>query len=174
MSTPEEPVSAAPMRPGRTANALKLDSPLPLRQLTDWEIQLRASALARAEAAAQRIAEAEVPDGALRVAQRLADQGAAPGLVERARTAANEDRQYAREQTAKARALAERLYEQGRQAEAEMHRRQQLTPSQRQSEEAERMRSRPTAPPTHRTATGPSAFAARQPAEAVRQRGQAR
>ncbi|MER5182643.1 hypothetical protein ABT009_30550 [Streptomyces sp. NPDC002896] len=174
MSTPKEPAPAAPAWPGAAAEAMKLDSPLPLRLLTDWEIRERSARLVRAEEAARRLAEATAPDGALRVAQRLADQGAAPNLMERARNAAREDQLYAQEKGARAHAQAERLHEQTEQAGVGLQRRQQLTAAQQQAEAADRMRQRPVAPaPSARPVAGPSVFAP-QPADTTRQRADAR
>jgi hypothetical protein len=172
VSTPEEPQRATPAWPGAAAEAWKLDSPVPLRLLTDWEVRERQARLVRAEEAARRLAEAEAPDGALRMAQRLAEQGADRELIERARTAAREDQLYAREQGAKAHARAERLHEQTEQADVEVHRRQQLTPAQRQAEAADRARQR-AADQVHprRPTAGRSAFVA-QPSNQTRQRGQ--
>ncbi|MGW5124531.1 hypothetical protein ACWEQ7_10840 [Streptomyces sp. NPDC004069] len=175
MSTPEEPVPATLARRGAAAETLKLDSPMPLRLLTDWEIQERQTRLIRAEEAAWRLAGSEVPAGALRVAQRLTDQGAPRDLVERARQTAREDQLYAREQGTKAHARAERLHEQTEQADAELHRRQQLTPVQQQAEAAERSRQRavvPSSPP--RAAADPSVFATRPTTDQSRQQGQSR
>lgn len=170
MSTPEEPVRATPAWPGAATEALRLDSPMPLRLLTDWEIRQRQARLLRAEEAARRLAEADAPDGAALVAQRLADQGAERELIERARIAAREDQQYAREQAAKAHARAERLHEQTEQADAELRRRRHLTPAQQQAEAAERRQQRATAP-APRPAAGPSAFASR-PVDQARRQGE--
>lgn len=174
MSTPEEPAPAAPVRPAAAAEALKLDSPVSLRLLMDWEIRERQARLVRAQEAARRLAQAEPPEGALRVAQRLVDQGAAPELVERARNAAREDQLYAREQGARAHARAERLHKLTEKAGAELHRRQQLTPAQQQAETTERMKQRPATPaPSNRPAAGPSAFAP-QPTDPARRQGHSR
>ncbi|MFJ2566581.1 hypothetical protein ACIO02_27230 [Streptomyces sp. NPDC087568] len=147
---------------------------MPLRLLTDWEIQARQARLIRAEEAARRLAESEAPDGALRVAQRLSDQGAPRDLVERARQTAREDQFHAREQGAKAHARAERLHDQNEQTGQELHRRQQLSPTQRLAEATDRARQR-SADQGHprRPTAGPSAFAA-QPADRSRQQGQSR
>ncbi|MFJ3310485.1 hypothetical protein ACIPSA_47475 [Streptomyces sp. NPDC086549] len=175
MSTPEQPVPATPAGRGAAAEALKLDSPMPLQLLTDWEVQERQIRLIRAEEAARRLAEAEAPDGAFRMVQRLADQGADRELIERARTAAREDQLYAREQSAKAHARAERLHEQTEQVDVEVHRRQQLTPAQQQAETAERRQQRAAAPAqVPRPAAGPSAFAPGPRTDQARQQGQSR
>ncbi|MET8945470.1 hypothetical protein ABZX30_18260 [Streptomyces sp. NPDC004542] len=175
MSTPEQPVPARPAWRSAAAEELKLDSPMPLKLLTDWEIQERQIRLIRAEEAARRLAEAEAPDAAFRMAQRLADQGADRELIERARAAAREDQLYAREQSAKAHARAERLHQQTEQVDAEVHRRRQLTPAQQQAEAAERRQQRAAAPAqVPRPATGPSAFVPRPTTDQARQQGQAR
>ncbi|TLQ38939.1 hypothetical protein [Streptomyces marianii] len=173
MSTPEEPVPATPARPLAAAEALKLDSPVPLRLLMDWEIREQQAQLVRAQEAARRLAHAEPPEGAQRVAQRLADQGAAPELVDRARNTAREDRLYAREQSARAHARAERLHKQTEQTGAELHRRQQLTPAQQQAEAAERMKHRSVHSATSNSITRPTALAP-QPADPAHRKGQSR
>ncbi|MFI1568471.1 hypothetical protein ACH4ZX_36550 [Streptomyces sp. NPDC020490] len=175
MSTPEQPVPATSAWRGAAAEALKLDSPTPLQMLTDWEIQERQTRLTRAEEAARRLAEAEAPDGAFRMAQRLADQGADRELIERARTAAREDELYAREQSTRAHAWAEQLHEQTEQVDAEVHRRRQLTPAQQQAEAPERKQQRAAAPArTTRPEAGPSAFVPRPTTDQTRQQGQSR
>ncbi|MEV0982399.1 hypothetical protein [Streptomyces sp. NPDC049915] len=175
VSTPEQPVPATPAWRGAAAEALKLDSPMPLQLLTDWEIQERQIRLIRAEEATRRLAEAEAPDGAFRMAQLLADQGADQELIERARAAAREDQLYAREQHAKAHARAERLHEQTEQVDVEVHRRQQLTPAQQQAEAVERWQERTAAPAhTSRPAIGRSAFAPQLATDQAQRQGESR
>lgn len=175
MSTSEEPQHATPARPGAAAEALKLDSPMPLQLLTDWELRQQHARLLRAEEAARRMAEADVPDGAVLVAQRLADQGDDREVIERARTATREDQQYAREQSVKAHARAERLREQTEDVDVEVHRRQQLTPEQQQAEAATRRQQWAAAPArVPRPAASTSAFIPRPTTKQAQQQGRSR
>ncbi|TLQ38942.1 zeta toxin family protein [Streptomyces marianii] len=119
---------------------LQLDAPGQLRLLTDQELRGRAEWLLRAEQTAP-------PQSAQNVAQRLAEEGAPQHLVERALTSAREDQERSRQQ-------AVRMRQQHAQAVQEIERRSQLSPAQRQAEDAVRRRLQ-AALATARAATPP-------------------
>ncbi|MFJ8078748.1 hypothetical protein ACIQ7Q_33650 [Streptomyces sp. NPDC096176] len=151
---------------------LALETPLPLRLLTEQEIAERAARLARAQEATRRMASMPpVPSGTFDIVQRLIQQGAPPEAIDRARRAIQEDQQFAREQTGRAGGHAAQLRKHVEQVSTERQRRQQLSPAEQQAEDAERAR-RSFTPPPHRHSPPP--MVALPLAEAPRQSGRTR
>jgi hypothetical protein len=166
-------VSAAAPEPQHVA-PLTLETPLPLRLLTERDIAQRAARLARAQEAARRLAGAPPAPavGPFDVVQRLVQEGAPPEKIDRARRAIEEDQHYARDQAARASARAVQLRGQVQQIGDEQKRRSQLTPAGREAEDLERAR-RPSRAPFRHPAVQPPHVAV-PPAEGQRRTSQGR